>query len=161
MGAPVNAYEIAASALLSRERVVVRRWRTSTTGLAHYDGTITAPRARGAISFATLAHEVGHVVLAHVGPARRRQPRYVEEVEAWEYALACFERFELDGYERAYVDAARCLAYAFSKAIRRGASLDAIRERYPSWWSAALEHERYGRLARDEAGRLAQQRGRG
>ena len=150
-GRSMNEYEIAASALLRRERVGVRRYRSATTGRAYHDGSIVAPRARGPISFATLAHEVGHVACEHVGPDRRRQPRYVEEVEAWEYALACFERFELKGVERAHVDAAQCIAYAFSKAIRRGASLDAIRERFPSWWADALKHERYGRLARDVA----------
>jgi len=141
----MNAYALAAATLLREEDVRVRATRSSTTGVAHRDGTITVPDARGPISFGVFAHEVGHVVRDHVRKGDRT-PRWIEEVEAWEYALFQMTRFGLAGYDRVYVRAAQCLAYSFSKAIRRGVDADAIRDRFPSWYSDALTHDRYGRL---------------
>src|SRR5262245_35434672 len=136
-----NSYSEAAGILLRENRVTVRRFRSNTTGGANSKTReIETPEARGPISFGTLAHEVGHVALNH--SANGKVPRYVEEVEAWEFALRQMERFGLRGYERVYVDAAECVAYAFSKAIRRGVSAETIRDRFPGWWSDALAHDR-------------------
>jgi hypothetical protein len=141
----MNEYELAGATLLRSERVLVVHERAASTGVSYGDGRIEAPRARGPISFGTLAHEVGHEVCDH---ARTREPRWVQEVEAWEYALAQVERFGLKGYERVHVDAARCLAHSFAKAIKRGVDPEKIRERYPTWWADALAHERWPMIER-------------
>lgn len=150
MNARASRYHEAAEHLLRRERVRVRGRRKATTGVAYPDGSVIIPDVRGPISFATAAHEVGHVVLGHSFNGRRL-PRWVEEVEAWQYALDQFESYGLAGYDRAYLDAARCVAYAFSKAIRRGVDPETIRERFPGWYSDALAHEKHACLTRAEA----------
>lgn len=131
-------YRSAAEALLKESGCTVRKWRSRTTGTAFvrdFDWGIEAPEPRGAISFATFAHEVGHQMLHRQG----NRPRWLEELEAWEYALAQFERFELPGVESARTDAAKALVYAAGKADRRGCSPDTARhilDRYPEWvWS--------------------------
>jgi hypothetical protein len=130
-----NPYELAAAALMESADVEVRKYRTSTTGQAFKDRTITTPRPRGAISFGVLAHEVGHVVLDH---HHNSKPRWVEEVEAWQFALRAVERFGLNGYEKVHRRAAQSLAYAFGKAIRRGVKPETISERFPVWWKETL-----------------------
>lgn len=67
------------------------------------------------MSFATFAHEIAHHLL-HRGNS---VPRWLEEIEAWEYALDQFERFELPGVDDARRDAVRCLHYAAAKAEKR------------------------------------------
>jgi hypothetical protein len=130
-----NPYEWAAASLMVNADVEVRKYRTSMSGSAYKDRTIATPRARGAISFAVLAHEVGHVVLDH---HHNSEPRWVEEVEAWEYALHAVETFGLKGYDKVYRRAAQCIAYAFGKAIRRGVKPETISERFPVWWRETL-----------------------
>lgn len=129
-----NVYEIAGKALLMESGCTVRKWRTKTTGTAYVrdrDWGIEAPRPRGPISFATFAHEIGHQML-HRGGSR---PRWLEELEAWEYALAQFDRFNLPGKDKAQTDAAKCLVYAAAKAERRASPETArlILDTFPSW----------------------------
>jgi hypothetical protein len=142
-----NRYEVAARALLAEHDVTVVGWRSSTTGHARTDGsrTIVAPLPRGPVSFQVLAHEVGHIVL-HT--KNGRTPRWVEEVEATEFALAQMERFGFAVSESLYAKAARHLAYSFAKAVRRGADPDAIAARFPIWWEDALRHEKHEGLLR-------------
>jgi hypothetical protein len=128
-----NPYEAAGRKLVAKHRVTVRKWRRRNTGTAApLSRQIEAPKPRGPISFAVLAHEVGHVVLHFSG----RRYRWVEEVEAWEFALKQFDVYGLDGVERARADAVKGIAYAFAKAERRGASPSLIAETYPAWWDA-------------------------
>lgn len=131
-------YERAADELLRESGCVVRRWRSSTTGVAftrEEDWGIEAPEPRGPVSFATFAHEIAHQVLHR----RNSAPRWLEEIEAWEYALAQFERFELRGVERARADAVKCLLYAARKASRRCSPETARRilDRYGWVWRDA------------------------
>ena len=131
-----NPYEIAAETLLRETGCTVRTWRKRNTGRAHTsarDWGIDVPRPRGPISFATFAHEVGHQLLHR---SNGSYPRWLEELEAWEYALAQFDRFNLVGRDKAQTDAAESLAYAANKAIRRRASAETaqrILDRYPDW----------------------------
>jgi len=141
----MNAYQVAGKKLLRRHDVTVRKWRTGTTGVAYEGGTIETPEPRGPVSFGTLAHEVGHVVL-HWRSGRGRTPRWVEEVEAWEFALNAVEEYGLNGYERVEADAIRSLVYAFAKAIRRGVLAATIRDRFPTWWKLAVREDRNGVL---------------
>ena len=146
----MNPYEAAAETLIRESGVTVRKWRTTTTGTAYTrdaDWGIEAPRPRGPISFGVFAHEVAHQVLHRFNST----PRWREEIEAEDWALDQFDRLGFLAAERWEYErhAARHLAYAFSKAIRRSPRLaDTIRREFPEWWELATVHDRYGRLAR-------------
>ncbi len=67
---------------------------------------------------------------------RNSKPRWLEEVEAWEYALEQFDRFDLPSKDKAKSDAARSIVYAAAKADRRRCSPEtaqAILDRLPEW----------------------------
>lgn len=124
----------AAATLLDEHGLSVRRWRSSTTGCAYRDlPQIEGPEPRGRVSFAVIAHEVGHKALH----GARSKPRWLEEVEAWEFALGQFERLRL-GEPGAGVmrRARRGIAHSFGMAIRRGADPDRIAATAPAWWRA-------------------------
>jgi hypothetical protein len=130
-----NPYRRAADVLVRESGVTVRKVRSSNTGRAAIDDdawAIDAPEPRGPVSFGVFAHEVAHHLL-HRWPPKR--PRWVEEVEAEEWALAQFDRFELRGRDRYEAHAAKHLAYTFAKATRRSPRLfSTIIETYPGWW---------------------------
>lgn len=133
-----NRYEEAAAALIATSGIHVAKYRSSMTGCARIrDGQreIEIPRVRGAVSFGVLAHEIGHHVLGHV---ERRQPRWIEEVEAWEFALKAVQKLDLPGYDRVYRDALKSIEQQFYRALRRGVKPDTIAERFPAWWNDAL-----------------------
>lgn len=112
----------AAATILSESGCVVRKWRTASTGVADLrSGTweIECPEPRGAISYATLAHEVAHQLLHRRENGRPRVQRWQEELEAWIWSLDTFERFELPGLDKARADALSCMDYAVGKALRR------------------------------------------
>lgn len=133
-----DRYELAAAALLAQSGCTVSKYRSSNTGAAFTFGDewdIEVPHPRGPVSFGVFAHEVGHQLLhRHNGG----YPRWLEEIEAWEFALDCFRRFELPGVERCRADAAKALVYAAVKALRNPRTSDAtrraLRERYAWVW---------------------------
>jgi hypothetical protein len=128
----------AATDLLRESGCTIRRWRASNTGRAATRSElweIEVPEPRGPISFGVFAHEVGHQLLHRHGSL----PRWREEVEAEEYALAQFDRFGLKGRERYEEHAALHLGWAFVKAIRRSKTVAAqIVEAYPEWYERAI-----------------------
>lgn len=129
-----NPYEDAAAVLLKESGCTVREYRRNNTGKAFTrskDWGIIVPRPRGPISFGVFAHEVGHQMLHRFNST----PRWLEELEAWEYALEQFDRFELDGKEKSRQDAAASLVWAAAKANKRGSAETArkILDRYPAW----------------------------
>lgn len=134
----MNRYEEAAAALIAASGVQVAKYRSGMTGCARIrDGVreVEIPRVKGAISFGVLAHELGHHALGHV---ERRQARWIEEVEAWEFALKAVQKLELPGYDRVYADARKSIEQQFYRALRRGVSPDTIADRFPAWWSEVL-----------------------
>lgn len=124
----------AADVLMRESGVTVRKYRKRTTGTAYIasdDWEIEAPKPVTATSFSVFAHEVGHQLLHREGS----RPRWLEEVEAWEFAFAQFERFNLPGIERARPKAAKHLRYMVGRSITKlkpGTAL-AILTRYPLW----------------------------
>lgn len=129
-----NPYEDAAAVLLKETGCTVREYRRNNTGKAFTksaDWGIIVPRPRGPISFGVFAHEVGHQMLHRFNSA----PRWLEEVEAWEYALAQFDRFELDGKAKSQADAAGSLVWAAAKTEKRCSpeTAQALLDRYPDW----------------------------
>ena len=136
-----NPYEMAGAALIASSGCNVRKYRTSPTGTAYTqddDWGIEVPRPRGPISFGVFAHEVGHQLMHR----SNSKPRWVEEVEAEEFALLAFARFSLDGSEKYERRAAEHLSYSFWKAVRRSERLLAvIPEAYPEWWPMVIATE--------------------
>lgn len=145
-------YLSAARALLDETGCTVRRWRRGTTGVALLsdpDWAIEVPEPRGPVSYGTFAHEVAHQMLHRPERRTMRRPhRWLEELEAWEWALATFERFGLPGVDQAQADAAKSLAYAADKAVhsrkrdpeRVAGVVAEIVARYPEWALAEITH---------------------
>lgn len=110
--------------LLTQYRIRVRKWRTTSSGVAwevyYADGSIArlieAPRPRGPMSAAVFLHEVGH----HAIGFNRYKPRCLEEYHAWMWALGEMERRGLNITEAVRTRIFRSLRYAVAKAQRRG-----------------------------------------
>lgn len=129
----MTKWQQAVDQLIKESGVTVRRWRNTNSGVAYTgadDWGVEIPIPKGPVTFCMAAHEIGHQ-LKHRGNGKT--PRWVEEVEAWEYALAMLERFELPGRPRAVKRATRGVDYAFRKALKRGVPLQAIIDRFPDW----------------------------
>jgi hypothetical protein len=131
-----NPFELAAGALIIASGCKLRATRSGSSGIAYTrsdDWGIEAPRPRGPVSFAIFAHEVGHQLLHR----NAKPPRWVREVEAWTFALACFPAFGLAGVDKAEARARRSVGYAFAKSIRRNRGVARkIADRFPLWWAA-------------------------
>lgn len=110
-------YAAQALHLLREHNVTVCHWRSSMTGIAwlgHPDRVIEAPHPKSPMSFAVLAHEVGHHALG------RMRPRWHEEQQAWLFAFNAMEAHDIpltDNVVERYHGAMR---YALAKALRRG-----------------------------------------
>ncbi|HZW08512.1 MAG TPA: hypothetical protein VFF69_01285 [Phycisphaerales bacterium] len=110
--------------MLDRYGVRVRKWRSSTTGVAwqvfYRDGTtkrlIESPRPRGPVSAAVFLHEIGH----HAIGFSRYKPRCLEEYHAWRFSLEEMASWELAITDRVRARVAESLQYAIDKAMRRG-----------------------------------------
>lgn len=123
----------AAQRLLDESGARIVKWRSGSGGCAYTDGSrrIEVPEPRGAVSFDTFAHEIGHIVLHD---RNGRVPRWREEVETTEFALEQFTRFGLKGRQKMRERRIPGIAYAFGKALRRGADPAAIESAFPGWW---------------------------
>lgn len=126
----------AARVLLAESGCAVRKWRTTNSGVAFTrddDWGIEVPEPRGPVAFAVFAHEVGHQMLHRFNDS----PRWLEEIEAWEYALGQMERFELPGIEQARHHARLWIEYALAKAERRSTApselVARMLARRPAW----------------------------
>jgi hypothetical protein len=138
MTATRDLYVNAGNQLVKESGVNVRKWRNNTTGVAYTkadDWGIESPRPVGPVSFGVFAHEVGHQMLHR----HNSKPRWLEEIEAWEYALEQFDRFELPGKDKCKEDARKSLLYAAKKAERRASPETAQRilDRYGWVWDNA------------------------
>ena len=106
-----------ASRLLREQNVRVCHWRSSMSGIAwigHPLRPIETPHPRSSLSFAVLAHEVGHHVLGSV------RPRWREEQLAWQFAFAQMERLGVPLTDAVRERYAASMRYALAKALRRG-----------------------------------------
>jgi hypothetical protein len=122
-------WKSAAQQLLDETNAEVVVWRSNIGGRCYPTlDAIEVPRPKSAVSFAVFAHEI-----AHLRHQTTTKPRYQEEVEAWEFALAQFNRFGLRLPRRVREQARRSIRYAFAKAVRRGANPDVISRAHPRW----------------------------
>lgn len=112
-------YEAIGQAILSEYGITVRKWRTDMSGVAwHHCRDIECPRPRSPLSLAVLAHEVGHHELGHTDG--NRQPRWREEYDAWQFAIATLRARAITPDKRTKEHMAHSLAYALAKALNRG-----------------------------------------
>lgn len=119
-----DRYEAVARQMLARYNIRVRKWRTSTSGVAwevrYADGTVSrlieSPRPRGPISAAVFLHEVGHHAIG-LGVYR---PRCLEEYHAWLFAVQQMHAHGLNITPKVHERIDQALRYAVDKARRRG-----------------------------------------
>jgi len=110
-------YAEQAMRLIRDHSVRVCHWRTSMTGIAwmgHPDRVIEAPHPKSPMSFAVLAHEVGHQALGKV------RPRWREEQMAWLFALDAMEANQVPVTPQVLERYSSSMRYALAKAHRRG-----------------------------------------
>lgn len=87
---------------------------TGIAWIGHPERVIEAPHPKSPLSFAVLAHEVGHQAIGRV------RPRWREEQLAWQFALTQMERLGVPITEAVLQRHAGSMRYALAKAIRRG-----------------------------------------
>jgi hypothetical protein len=138
-------YVSATRELLRESGCTVLKWRTNNTGIAWTrspDWWIEAPEPRGPASYVVVAHEVAHQMLHR---DRSGLPRWRQEVEAWEWALATFDRFGLPGEDVARASGEKSVRYAYRKALLRGADPAAMvveaRDELGGWAADLLVNE--------------------
>lgn len=110
--------------MLAAHRVRVRKWRSSTSGVAwqvlYRDGTVSrlieSPRPRGPVSAAVFLHEIGH----HAIGFNRYRPRCLEEYHAWRFSLEQMAEHGIEITSRVRRRVRDSLQYAIEKAVRRG-----------------------------------------
>lgn len=110
-------YAPKALTLLREQGVRVCHWRGTMTGIAwlgHPARPIEAPHPRSSLSFAVLAHEIGHHANGRI------RPRWREEQLAWEFALSAMARLGVPISERVTARYHQSMRYALAKALRRG-----------------------------------------
>lgn len=121
---PADYYEHMTRTMLASFGVRVRKWRSSTSGVAwqltdaqgHVTRLIESPRPRGPMSAAVFLHEIGH----HAIGFDRYKLRCVEEYHAWMYSLEQMRRWAIPVTERVEHRVYDCLHYALAKAKKRG-----------------------------------------
>ncbi|MFA6046892.1 MAG: hypothetical protein WC718_18055 [Phycisphaerales bacterium] len=117
-------YDDTVAEMLAKYGVKVRKWRTTSSGVAwettYRDGTkkrmLESPRPRGPMSIAIFLHEIGH---HHIGLGAV-SPRCLEEYHAWMFALREMRERGLPITERVEKRVHASLKYAVDKARRRG-----------------------------------------
>jgi hypothetical protein len=110
--------------MLAKYSIRVRKWRTSSSGIAtviqYRDGTIArlleSPRPRTPLSAAIFLHEVGH----HAIGVGLHKPRCLEEYLAWQFALEQMDAWGIEVTDRVRTRVDKSLRYAVGKAKRRG-----------------------------------------
>lgn len=110
-------YAAEARSLLQRHGVIVCHWRSNMTGIAwlgHPERAIEAPHPKSPMSFAVLAHEVGHQSLGRV------RPRWREEQLAWQFAFDAMEMYGIPVTDNVMARYSDSMRYALAKALRRG-----------------------------------------
>jgi hypothetical protein len=117
-------YEVMYKTMLNEHGVRVRKWRSSSSGVAWqlkwHDGTtsrlIESPKPKGPMSAAIFLHEIGH----HAIGFDTYKPRCLEEFHAWMYSLVELESWGIQITQAVRDRVHDSLYYAVGKAKRRG-----------------------------------------
>ena len=95
----------------------IRKWRDWMAGAAWYETKeIACPMPRTAKSFEIFAHEVGHIL----ANPDRKAPSWKRELQASEYALEQFERFNLKLPRETKKHIYWYITYSVCQALNRG-----------------------------------------
>ena len=117
-------YEVMYKSMLKEHGVRVRKWRSSSSGVAWqlkwHDGTtsrlIESPKPKGPMSAAIFLHEIGH----HAIGFDTYKPRCLEEYHAWMFSLVEMESWGIQITQAVRDRVHDSLYYAVAKAKRRG-----------------------------------------
>lgn len=117
-------YDAVVALMLEKYGVRVRKWRSSSSGVAwtvtYRDGRVVrlleSPKPKGPMSMAIFLHEIGHHAIG-LGVYR---PRCLEEYHAWAFSLRAMEEHGLNITDSVRNRMQRSLRYAVRKARRRG-----------------------------------------
>ncbi len=110
--------------MLAKYNVRVRKWRTSSSGIAwtltYKDGRVVrlleSPKPKGPMSMAIFLHEIGH----HAIGLGAYKPRCLEEYHAWMFSIRAMEEHGLNITDSVRTRMHKSLRYAVRKAQRRG-----------------------------------------
>lgn len=119
-----DRYDEVVRQMLAKYDVRVRKWRTSSSGVAwmvqYRDGRIQrlieSPKPKGPMSIAIFLHEIGH----HAIGLGAFKPRCLEEYHAWKFSLDRMAELDLNITDAVRTRMRRSLEYAVRKAVRRG-----------------------------------------
>ncbi|MBX3381255.1 MAG: hypothetical protein KF805_14265 [Phycisphaeraceae bacterium] len=119
-----SKYDAVVSMMLKKYDVRVRKWRTSSSGIAwtlkYRDGRMVrlleSPKPKGPMSMAIFLHEIGH----HAIGLGAFKPRCLEEYHAWMFSIRTMEEHGLNITESVRTRMHKSLRYAVRKARRRG-----------------------------------------
>ncbi|MBX3389718.1 MAG: hypothetical protein KF691_09725 [Phycisphaeraceae bacterium] len=117
-------YDAVVALMLKKYDVRVRKWRSSSSGIAwtikYRDGRIVrlleSPKPKGPMSMAIFLHEIGH----HAIGLGAFKPRCLEEYHAWMFSIRAMEEHGLNITDSVRTRMHRSLRYAVRKARRRG-----------------------------------------
>jgi len=117
-------YAVMQKTMLKEHGIRVRKWRSSSSGVAWqlkwHDGTtsrlIESPKPKGPMSAAIFLHEIGH----HIIGFNTYKPRCLEEFHAWMYSLVEMESWGIQVTQAVRNRVHDSLYYAVAKAKRRG-----------------------------------------
>ena len=134
-------YDELVKEMKARYGLTVRKWRSSTSGVAwetHWkDGSVTrmieSPYPRGPMSCAVFLHEVGH----HAIGLSAVKPRCLEEKRAWDWSLDTMRELGFNVTQRVIDRRDDALRYAVAKALRRG--IKRMPEEMLPWCPAVLQ----------------------
>lgn len=119
-----DKYDAVVALMLEKYGVRVRKWRTSSSGIAwtltYKDGRVVrlleSPKPKGPMSMAIFLHEIGH----HAIGLGAYKPRCLEEYHAWMFSIRAMEEHGLNITESVRTRMYKSLRYAVRKARRRG-----------------------------------------
>lgn len=117
-------YDAVVAHMLKKYDVRVRKWRSSSSGIAwvikYRDGRIVrlleSPKPKGPMSMAIFLHEIGH----HAIGLGAFKPRCLEEYHAWMFSIRAMEEHGLNITDSVRTRMFKSLRYAVRKARRRG-----------------------------------------
>ncbi|MBN8598148.1 MAG: hypothetical protein J0L78_10795 [Planctomycetes bacterium] len=119
-----SKYDAVVALMLEKYNVRVRKWRTSSSGIAwtltYKDGRVVrlleSPKPKGPMSMAIFLHEIGH----HAIGLGAYKPRCLEEYHAWMFSIRAMEEHGLNITDSVRTRMFKSLRYAVRKARRRG-----------------------------------------
>jgi hypothetical protein len=91
--------------------------KNNLTGVAYVkEGIMIAPHPTTRRRLAVYLHECAHFELH----TKKKHPRYIEEYQAWKWAIEVMRASEIKVCAKVLLDAQLGVKYAIEKAIRRG-----------------------------------------